>query len=81
MTETKKITSLYVVTDSETSYDKIGDIDGGLFDDEWLKSYIMSYGSEKLIKKMAMMQMQVLKIENEIFRDKYSGHDVGTTII
>jgi hypothetical protein len=37
MAETKKITSLYVVTDLETSYDNIGDIDGGMFDDEWLE--------------------------------------------
>ena len=34
MAETKKITSLYVVTDSETSYDNIGDIDGGGIDKE-----------------------------------------------
>lgn len=44
MAETKEITRLYVVTDSETHYDNIGDIDGGLFNDEWLeKTYKVSW--------------------------------------
>ncbi len=32
MAETKRITSIHVITDSENSYDHIGDIDGGGMD-------------------------------------------------
>jgi uncharacterized protein YrzB (UPF0473 family) len=66
MAETKEITRLYVVTDSETSYDNIGDIDGGLFNEEWLKNYIIYHGTERLIEKLARMQMQVLSTKYKI---------------
>lgn len=60
MAETKKITTLYVVTDSETSYDHIGDIDGGMFDDEWLENHIKSHGANGLYEKLALMSRQVV---------------------
>jgi len=69
MAESKIITVLYVVTDTETGYDKIGDIDGGLFDDAWLESYIKSHGSERLIEKLASMQMQVLSAKYNLLRE------------
>ena len=69
MAETKKITTLYVVVDSENYYDQIGDIDGGLFDSEWLKSHIRSYGASGLLKKLAFMNKQIcetfIEVENE----------------
>lgn len=69
MAETKEITKLFVVTDSETYYDKIGDIDGGMFEESWLKSHIKSHGSEQLIKKLASMQAQVINTENLINKE------------
>lgn len=65
----KEITRLVVVTDSETYYDKIGDIDGGLFDDKWLEQHIKSHGTEQLIEKLASMQMQVLLMKYKILRE------------
>jgi hypothetical protein len=59
MAERKKITTLWVVTDSETSYDNIGDIDGGAFDTEWLKQHIKSHGIEGLTQQLAFMSWQV----------------------
>ena len=66
MSETKEITRLHVVIDSETYYDNIGDIDGGLFNDEWLEQHIKSHGTEQLIEKLASMQMQVLAMKRKI---------------
>ena len=69
MAETKEITRLYVVTDSDTHYDNIGDIDGGLFNEEWLEQHIKSHGTEQLIEKLASMQMQVLSMKRKIQRE------------
>lgn len=66
MPETKEITRLHVVIDTENHYDKIGDIDGGMFDERWLENYIKSHGSEKLLKKLAQMQTQVINTETKI---------------
>ena len=52
MAETKRITSIHVITDSENSYDHIGDIDGGGMDKEWLKSHIAKYGADGLFQKI-----------------------------
>ena len=52
MAETKLITSLYVVTDSETSYDNIGDIDGGLFPDGFLEK--QTYASQQTVVDNAL---------------------------
>ena len=69
MAETKEITRLHVVVDSETYYENIGDIDGGMFDSEWLEGYIRRHGSEKLIKKLAYMQRQVVDMEVRILNN------------
>jgi hypothetical protein len=66
MAETKEITRLYVVTDSETSYDNIGDIDGGGFDKEWLKKHIRSHGTEQLFQQIAWMSFQVFEAMREV---------------
>ena len=65
MPETKKITTLYVVTDSEYSSDKIGDIDGGMFDQEWLQKHVASHGSAGLIEKLAYMNHQVVQAQRD----------------
>lgn len=68
MAETKKITSLYVVTDSETSYDKIGDIDGGLFPDGFLEDHIKRHGANGLLEKLACMTSSVIIVKNNVER-------------
>lgn len=70
MAETKEITRLCVVTDSETSYDNIGDIDGGMFDENWLKRHIISHGTEGLLKRLSGMICQVLNVERDYNREK-----------
>jgi len=70
MAETKKITCLYVVTDSETSYDNIGDIDGGYFDKEWLKNHIWNHGTEGLLQQLAYMNYQIFEILREVNGEK-----------
>ena len=62
MAERKTITTLSVITDSETSYDNIGDIDGGYFDPEWLKRYIKSHGIDKLTEQLAYMNYQIFNM-------------------
>lgn len=69
MAETKEITRLVVVTDSETSYDNIGDIDGGYFNEEWLKRHIKSYGTKGLLEQIAYMNFQVWEMMREINRE------------
>ena len=69
MAERKEITRLYVVTDSETSYDNIGDIDGGMFDEQWLKQHILVHGSEQLLEKLAKMTSDVITMKYDILRE------------
>lgn len=61
MAETKIITRLSVVTDTETGRENIGDIDGGMFDEEWLKEHVRYHGSEGLLKQIAIMTYQVIE--------------------
>ena len=70
MAETKKITSLFVVTDTENSYEKIGDIDGGLFEEDWLKDYLKQYGPDNLYRAMASMTRQISNMEISILQEK-----------
>jgi hypothetical protein len=79
MAETKKITSLYVVTDSENSHDKIGDIDWGMFDEQWLRKYIASHGTAKLLNKLGMMTRQILNTEIEMKNEELSYDDLYAT--
>jgi len=73
MAETQKITTLYVVTDSETSYDNIGDIDGGMFDDTWLYNHIKSHGASGLYEKLAFMSRQIVDAAIKVNNDKNDG--------
>ena len=68
MAETKEITRLHVVTDSETSYDNIGDIDGGMFDEVWLASHISRHGTEGLLEKLGGMVRQVMNAKHDFNR-------------
>lgn len=79
MSETKKITSLYVVTDSENHYDQIGDIDGGMFDEVWLKNYLEKYGSANLIEKLSNMNYQIIDTVRKINQEKDNGQASVTT--
>lgn len=60
MAETYKITSLSVVIDTETNQEKIGDIEGGGFDQLWLESHIKHYGSSGLLETISWMTYQVV---------------------
>ena len=75
MSEQKKITSLYVITDTENGYEKIGDIDGGGFDSEWLKNHIKNYGTDGLFKKIAWMNYQVFQTMRDINEENYENYD------
>lgn len=68
MAETKLISSLYVVTDSETYYEKIGDIDGGLIDQDWLRKHIINHGSHGLLFKLSSMISSVVEMQYEVMR-------------
>jgi hypothetical protein len=72
MAETKQITELSVVTDSETFYDNIGDIDGGGFDEEWLKKHIKSHGADGLFRKFAWMSFQVFEAMRKVNEENES---------
>lgn len=70
MSETKRITALHVITDSENYYDHIGDIDGGYIDPEWLKAHITSHGAEQLLTVLAYMNKQIFDAIFEINMEK-----------
>ena len=70
MAKTKLITSLYVVTDSDTSYENIGDIDGGLFPDGFLEKHIKAHGAEGLLEKLASMTSVVIITKYNIAREE-----------
>ena len=70
MAETKEITRLYVVTDTEQGYDNIGDIDGGMFDEKWLKQHIISHGTEGLLERLGGMIRQILNTKYDYNREK-----------
>lgn len=61
MAERKTITTLSVITDSETPYDNIGDIDGGWIDPEWLQRHISTHGPEGLLRTLCYVQHQVFE--------------------
>lgn len=66
MGETKVVTSLHVVTDTETGQQQIGDIEGGAFDKDWLKSHISDNGSAGLLRTIAWMNFQVVEAQREV---------------
>ncbi len=65
MAETKKIASISIIIDSETSYDKIGDVEGG-FDELELKQHIEKYGHQALCEKLTAMNWQIWNAVREI---------------
>lgn len=73
MAETKRITSLYVVTDSETHYDKCGNIQGGLFDEGWLKEHIKTFGIDGLLQKISWMHYQIYQAYKDINEELDAG--------
>jgi hypothetical protein len=75
MAETKKITCLYVVTDSENGYENIGDIDGGGIDKDWLKTHIKSHGADGLFKQIAWINFQVFEAMREVNQESNEHKD------
>ncbi len=78
MSESKNVAIISVVTDSETYYDKIGDIDGGFCDVDWLEKHIVNHGSQGLLFKLAALTSTVIQTEYEIMRKKDIGNLVFT---
>lgn len=70
MAEYRKILELSVVVDSETAYDKIGDIDGGFYDDNWLEKHIRNYGSFNLLHRLASLTSKIISVENDVLRER-----------
>jgi len=63
--ETKKLTSISFVVDTDVSYYKIGEVQGSFQEDE-LRDYIKRFGHEKLCIHLAFLQFQVWKSLREI---------------
>lgn len=76
MAERKTLGTISVITDSETSYDNIGDVDGGFSPTE-LKSHIENHGHEGLCERLAYMSWQVWEALREINQEKNSGDAVN----
>ena len=70
MAEIKKITTLYVVTDTETGQEKIGDIDGGCFPIDFLEKHIRAYGAQGLLEKLAYMTSAVVRAKYSVDCEK-----------
>ena len=76
MAEHKKITAIYVVTDTEQATEQIGDIEGGLFPEGWLGKHIKSYGAEQLLECLAGMTGSVITAKYKVEREESEhGHD------
>lgn len=75
MSETKLITSIYVVTDSESGSDKIGDIEGGFFSHGFLDEHIKNHGSEMLLETLANMISRVMDAKRRVFMEKFNVED------
>ena len=69
MAESKVIGSISIVTDSETHYDNIGDVDGG-FDMDQLKNHVKNYGPHQICERLTAMSWQVWETLREINREK-----------
>lgn len=66
MSEHKEINKLTVITDTEVGYEKIGDIDGGCFDPDWLRNHIRQYGANGLLHKISYMNYQVYNMLRQV---------------
>ena len=79
MAERKTIGSISVITDSETSYDNIGDVDGGFSETE-LKKHIEAHGHEGLCEKLTAMSWQVWNMLREINAEKDNNEVVNAKV-
>ena len=70
MADRKNIMTLSVVIDSETHYDKIGDIDGGWIDPEWLKDHISKHGAEGLLQTLCYTQSLIFEAIKAVNQEK-----------
>jgi len=70
MAETKEVTRIYVVTDSDNGYEHIGDIDGGGIEDGWLRNHIRNHGHQGLLDALAWMTFQVWGMVREVNAEK-----------
>jgi hypothetical protein len=70
MAERKTIGSISIITDSETGYDNIGDVDGGFSETE-LKKHIETHGHEGLCEKLTSMSWQVWSVLREINAESF----------
>lgn len=73
MAERKQIGSISIITDSETSYDNIGDVDGGFSETE-LKRHIEVHGHEKVCAKLSYMSWQVWNMIRQINSEREKDH-------
>ena len=69
MAERKQIASISIITDSETPYDNIGDVDGG-FDAHQLENHIRNHGHQGLCEKLTIMQWQVWAAVRQVNSEK-----------
>ena len=76
MAESKQIGGIYIVTDTETGQEQIGDVDGG-FDDAELKKHIEKYGHEGLCEKLIAMSWKVWDTLREINSEKDKAQSVN----
>ena len=72
MAETKEVTRIHVVTDSDNGYEHIGDIDGGHFEKKWLRNHIRNHGHQGLLDSLAWMTFQVWDMVREVNAEKNS---------
>jgi len=70
MSETKLITSLFVITDTENSYDQIGDIEGGCFDSVWLFNHVQNHGIDGLLNMLSSMNYQIQVVNRKVLNEK-----------
>lgn len=66
MAEDKRVTSIYVITDTEQGTEQIGDIEGGLFLEGWLEKHIKSHGAGQLLECLARMTSAVINAKYKV---------------
>lgn len=78
MAETKDITKIVVVTDSENGYEHIGDIDGGGINKDWLKDHIRKHGPDGLYRVAAWINFQTFEALREVNAENDRTHNVSS---
>lgn len=79
MAERKEIGSISVITDSETPYDNIGDIEGGFSEPE-LENQIRNHGHHELLTTLAYMTWQVWDTVRKVNAESASTDQAKTSI-